>query len=269
MHGSTQRNCVTPLDFVNRYSRFSIPKILHPAAKDAVLSDEEFARDYLVPGETTFEMNGRTFMVDRVNENSSTVNLQDITFVQAVGFPIFRVEPISAIRQYLEPHQEIQPAQANSFINHYYVVEDLQVRGALQLKEYSTFEEAMAAYRSLPTDRVKALGVQNTRTPLPGSLDLIQCKDGHDTLIRDYERVDGWQNPEILELVDKIDAALRENRVNATPAKNYVITDDHLGEGGPKAKFQANIRAIQLLQELESTGQQATAEQQEVLSRYL
>ena len=233
------------------------------------LSDEEFARDYLVPGETTFQMNGRTFMVDRVNEKSGTVNLQDITFVQAVGFPIFRVEPIAAIRQYLEPQQEIQPQQPNSFIDYYYVVEDLQVRGALQLKEYRTFEEAMAAYRSLPTDRVKALGVQNTRTPLPGSLDLIQCKDGHDTLIRDYERVDGWQNPEILELVGKIDAALRENRVNAIPAENYVITDDHLGEGGPKAKFQANIRAIQLLQELESTGQQATAEQQEVLSRYV
>ena len=233
------------------------------------LSDEEFARDYLVPGETTFQMNGRTFMVDRVNENSGTVNLQDITFVQAVGFPIFRVEPISAIRQYLEPQQEIQPQQPNSFIDFFYVVEDLQVRGALQLKEYSTFEEAMAAYRSLPTDRVKALGVQNTRTPLPGSLDLIQCKDGHDTLIRDYERVDGWQNPEILGLVGKIAAALRENRVNATPAENYVITDDHLGEGGPKAKFQANIRAIQLLQELESTGQRATPEQQEVLSRYV
>ena len=233
------------------------------------LSDEEFARDYLVPGETTFQMNGRTFMVDRVNENSGTVNLQDITFVQAVGFPIFRVEPIAAIRQYLEPQQEIQPAQSNSFIDHYYVVEDLQVRGALQLKQYSTFEEAMAAYRSLPTDQVKALGVQNTRTPLPGSLDLLQCKDGHDTLIRDYERVDGWQNPEILELVGKIDAALRENRVNAAPAENFVITDEHLGEGGPKAKFQANIRAIQLLRELESTGQQATPEQQEVLSRYV
>ena len=233
------------------------------------LSDEEFARDYLVPGETTFQMNGRTFMVDRVNENSGTVNLQDISFIQAVGFPIFRVEPISAIRQYLEPQQEIQPQQPNSFIDFFYVVEDLQVRGALQLKEYSTFEEAMAAYRSLPTDRVKALGVQNTRTPLPGSLDLIQCKDGHDTLIRDYERVDGWQNPEILELVDKIDAALRENHLSATPSENFIITDEHLGEGGPKAKFQANIRAIQLLQELESTGQQATAEQQEVLSRYV
>ena len=233
------------------------------------LSDEEFARDYLVPGETTFEMNGRTFMVDRVNENSGTVNLQDITFVQAVGFPIFRVEPISAIRQYLEPQQEIQPAQPNSFIDYYYVVEDLQVRGALQLNEYRTFEEAMAAYRSLPTDRVKALGVQNTRTPLPGSLDLIQCKDGHDTLIRDYERVDGWQNPEILELVGKIDAALRENRVSATPAENYVITNDNLGTGGQKEKFWRNIKAIATLKQIEREKRHATPEEQHLLSQYV
>src|SRR5699024_6285363 len=47
------------------------------------------------------------------------------------------------------------------------------------------------------------------------------------------------------------------------------ISDDHLGEGGPKAKFQANINAIQLLKELEATGQQASPEQQQVLSRYV
>ncbi|XXF51719.1 SNF2-related protein [Hungatella sp. SB206] len=52
-------------------------------------------------------------------------------------------------------------------------------------------------------------------------------------------------------------------------AKNFRITDEHLGEGGPKAKFQANVNAIRLLKELESAGQQANPEQQEVLSRYV
>ena len=42
-----------------------------------------------------------------------------------------------------------------------------------------------------------------------------------------------------------------------------------MGEGGPKAKFQANINAIRLLKELEAAGQQASPEQQEVLSRYV
>nr|WP_330425950.1 SNF2-related protein [Blautia sp. TF12-31AT] len=52
-------------------------------------------------------------------------------------------------------------------------------------------------------------------------------------------------------------------------AQNFRITDEHLGEGGPKAKFQANVNAIRLLKELEAAGQQASPEQQEVLSRYV
>ena len=52
-------------------------------------------------------------------------------------------------------------------------------------------------------------------------------------------------------------------------AENFRITDDHLGEGGPKAKFQANIEAIKLLKYLEKTTGQATPEQQQVLSRYV
>ena len=52
-------------------------------------------------------------------------------------------------------------------------------------------------------------------------------------------------------------------------AKNFRITDEHLGEGGPKAKFQANVNAIRLLKELEAAGQQASPEQQEILSRYV
>ena len=52
-------------------------------------------------------------------------------------------------------------------------------------------------------------------------------------------------------------------------AQNFHISDDHLGEGGPKAKYQANVAAIKLLKHLEETTGQATSEQQEVLSRYV
>ena len=52
-------------------------------------------------------------------------------------------------------------------------------------------------------------------------------------------------------------------------AENFRITDDHLGEGGPKAKFQANVEAIKLLKYLEETTGQATPEQQKILSRYV
>ena len=66
------------------------------------------------------------------------------------------------------------------------------------------------------------------------------------------------------------EAAYGEYKANLRrSAENFRITDDHLGEGGPKAKFQANVEAIKLLKYLEETTGQATPEQQQVLSRYV
>ena len=52
-------------------------------------------------------------------------------------------------------------------------------------------------------------------------------------------------------------------------AQNFHITDNDLGAGGAKAKFQANLNAIQLLKHLEAEGLQASPDQQQVLSRYV
>ena len=56
---------------------------------------------------------------------------------------------------------------------------------------------------------------------------------------------------------------------NHRNAQNFHITDDDLGAGGAKAKFQANLNAIQLLKHLEAEGLQASPDQQQVLSRYV
>src|SRR5699024_340239 len=55
----------------------------------------------------------------------------------------------------------------------------------------------------------------------------------------------------------------------AQEKRNFHITDDDLGAGGPKAKFRANMDAIHLLKTLEAEGRLATAEEQEVLSRFV
>ena len=66
------------------------------------------------------------------------------------------------------------------------------------------------------------------------------------------------------------EASYEEYKANLRrTAENFRITDDHLGEGGPKAKFQANVEAIKLLKYLEETTGQATPEQQKILSRYV
>ena len=50
---------------------------------------------------------------------------------------------------------------------------------------------------------------------------------------------------------------------------NFHITDDDLGIGGPKAKYAMNVAAIRTLLAVEADGRDASAEEQEVLSRYV
>lgn len=93
------------------------------------------------------------------------------------------------------------------FIDHFYVVEDLELHGQQAIREYSSCEEALAAYFALPNTKLKALGIQNTN-PLPGSLDFIHCVNGIDTAIMDYSFVEVWNNPEIQEVQAEIENAL-------------------------------------------------------------
>ena len=82
-------------------ARLAAEQPVEPATQPAI-TDAEFAAQNLVPGETVFEIDGRTFLVDRVDTAHGVVNFQDITFVQKVGFPIFRTEPISFVRKIVE-----------------------------------------------------------------------------------------------------------------------------------------------------------------------
>ena len=50
---------------------------------------------------------------------------------------------------------------------------------------------------------------------------------------------------------------------------NFQITDDNLGVGGEKTKYQYNVAAIRTLKQIEAEGRLASPEEQEVLSRYV
>jgi len=138
--------------------------------------DEQFASEHLIPRESTYEIDGRRFVVDSVNLDFGSVSLQDVTFQSATGFPIFRSESIEFMRRLVE----ISEAQRSA--------------------------------------------------ELPAEPTIAEPK------------------PEL---------------------HNFQITDDHLGEGGAKAKFRMNMDAINLLKELEFDGRQATPEEQEVLAKYV
>ena len=53
-----------------------------------------------------------------------------------------------------------------------------------------------------------------------------------------------------------------------TRNNNFVITDENLGVNGPKARFNANVAAVETLKNIESEGRTATPEEQKILSGY-
>lgn len=59
-----------------------------------------------------------------------------------------------------------------------------------------------------------------------------------------------------------------EPSVSPETPRNFHITDEHLGEGGAKARFRANMDAITTIKRIEAEGRAATADEQETLSRY-
>lgn len=112
-----------------------------------------------------------------------------------------------------------EPTQPKQFIAHFYVAEDIQKRGALDIKEFHSLEDALNAYHKLPNNQRKALGAMNTEA-LPGSLDFVQCVDGKDTIIQDYTKVAGWQNAEVLNSIAQIERSLNTREAVSVLAEN-------------------------------------------------
>lgn len=74
-----------------------------------------------------------------------------------------------------------------------------------------------------------------------------------------------WEQPKEVKL-KSIVIDLTQPRIEK---HNYRITDDELGYGGAKAKYQMNVSAIRTLQTIESEHRLATPEEQEILSKYV
>ena len=79
--------------------------------------------------------------------------------------------------------------------------------------------------------------------------------------------------PVTTEVVGRYDAGSFDivvEKMRFGPGKhNFHITDDNLGVGGEKTKYQYNVTAIRTLKQIEAEGRLATPEEQEILSRYV
>ena len=101
---------------------------------------------------------------------------------------------VTMYRDELEAQKKLE--QEQPFVKHFYVVENLQA-APLKIERFGNLDDAMSQYQALHSHYMKALGVEKNPDPLPGSLDILQCKNGIDTIVEDYKTVPGWDNPYI------------------------------------------------------------------------
>ena len=101
---------------------------------------------------------------------------------------------VTMFREELDAQKELE--QEQPFVKQFYVVENLQA-APLRIERFGNLDDAMSQYQALPSHYMKALGVEKNPDPLPGALNILQCKNGIDTIVEDYKTVPGWDNPYI------------------------------------------------------------------------
>ena len=214
--------------------------------------------DYLPLG-ATIHMEGRAFRVDTVNFDKGSVSLQDVALAE-MRIPVFREEPLAFVRELYEEQDMMESP----------------------LPDYKVGDNAII---DLPTRTIEG------KIGYVGETDVRIDTSAHgqswdNEVINKRQFEDGLRQvePELSdEELDELpistvidgevqtfpDAAALDEALNAVPAGNFHITDDHLGEGGAKQKYARNIEAIRTLFKLEQEHRGATAEEQQVLSQYV
>lgn len=233
-----------------------------------------FRREEYLPINTTIELDDREFRVNSVNFEQGTVSLQDMTLAKEARYPIFRTEPLEYIR-------------------HVYEQADVPMEEAVEITVFTVLHNAGVAYEDFSPEQMDVIysvaesggELENLLNPEfpPEQMQLIaDVQNRTDAISR--AAAEEAMEPLIQQPMTpaEVNHARRrhnlpldsgaETELPALPKQepiNFRITDDDLGAGGPKTKYKANVEAIRLLKTLDVEQRQATAGEQEILSRYV
>ena len=246
--------------------------------------NEGDAKDYIPIG-MELEIDGRKVVIDSVNFAADEVSLQDVTFQSHIGYPIFRTEHIAFVRSFVEEQQKplsytIQPVEVipaeQSHLPYDVVIQTLRTEPLEPVvsdpEPAETESPAMSEEEALILEHEGRAALSEMGEFVPDADDAISQAEIDETSAHRPAvsiPIDGeWQNFPSVAAAEQ--AAYADFKAAShRNVQNFHITDDALGVGGAKAKYQANINAIRLLKHLEAEGLQASAEQQQVLSRYV
>ena len=233
-----------------------------------------FRREEYLPVNTIIELDDREFRVDSVNFEQGTVSLQDMTLAKEARYPIFRTEPLEYIR-------------------HLYEQADMPLEEAVEATVFAALHNAGVAYEDFSPEQMDVI---YSVAESGGELEELLNPDfppEQMQLIADVQnRTDAISRAAAEEALEpltqqpmtpaEVNHARRQHNLpldseaeTEQPVQpkqepmNFRITDDDLGAGGPKTKYKANVEAIRVLQTLDAEQRQATAKEQEILSRYV
>ena len=233
-----------------------------------------FRREEYLPVNTIIELDDREFRVDSVDFGNGTVSLQDMTLAKEARYPIFRTEPLEYIR-------------------HLYEQADVPMKEAIETTVFTALHNAGVAYEDFSPEQMDVIySVAESGGELEELLNPDFSPEQMQLIADVQTRTDAIHRSAADDAVkpltskpmtpEEVNHARRQHNLpldsgaeTEQPVQpkqepmNFRITDDDLGAGGAKTKFKANIEAIRLLQTLDAEQRQATAEEQEVLSRYV
>ena len=198
-------------------------------------------------GDTVYLENGKPYIIE-------SVGVFDITLSDPTLFyPISRAESRESFARLMERYP--QPGKT--------AAENTTVPEKEPKPAYT--EETVAVYPGDKSNLPYDVEIRTLRFDEPEPPSFEEVVDANPISVQVGGEWQTFPNREAAEkaMYEEYKDNLRRN------AENFRITDDELGIGGAKAKFRANMAAINLLKELELEGLQASPEQQEILSRYV
>ncbi len=224
--------------------------------------------DYLPLG-ATIHMEERAFRVDTVNFDKGSVTLQDVALAE-MRIPVFREEPLALVRELYEEQDMMESPLPDYKVGDNVVVElpTRTIEGKVgYVGETDVRIDTSAHGQSWDNEVVnKQQFEEGLRQNEPNSTRPVRTEK---TVAVYPAKENNLPFDIVIQMISTESPTVEAEHPAPEPAGNFHITDDHLGEGGAKQKYARNIEAIRTLFKLEEEHRGATAEEQQLLSRYV
>ena len=243
---------------------------------------ESSAADYIPIG-MELMMDGRRMKIDSVDYANNEVKLLDLDLKG--WFPVFRSAPVPYVRESVEDaltseeyiaaemahrlrQEEAAEAAAASAPDHD-AADDIPIGMELTVDGQRVKIDSVDAEQDIVRLKILDSEYSYLQRSVQDVRDLIA--EAH-PFVHGADRPAQPSEPEPEQVEIDGGQIVQPEPPAPRPAQerhNFHITDDNLGAGGEKTKYQYNVTAIRTLKQIEGEGRLATPEEQEVLSRYV